>query len=352
MRPSSGRRSSSTCSARSSPTRSRRRAPGALGLPRRVRRPGRRRRARVPARPRPGHGLRGPVVPPAARRSTAASAMRSSGAPATTPTSRRRSSRSTSTRRATTSAPGATPSSPASGPRRASRTSSPRSCSSARSPPPSTSTTRGGGAGARLRGARRRLRAVRSLRPSGGRLRRARRPLVADDPIAETRMIAQDRRWSSSGRAATTRRSLRTTTGSRTRIGSTARTRRASRSRSAIGQAGIRYRQMRYEESVAAARDAIAHAERGREPAAARARLLHPGRRLHRSRQLDGLPYLERAPRSTRSCDDFRGPGHRAQQSRHPRVLRGPLGRGAASSTGRAVPRRSASATSSAPRSR
>ena len=79
----------------------------------------------------------------------------------------------------------------------------------------------------------------------------------------------QDRHGATSARGATTTRSRRTrraSPGSRT---STARTRAEIRARINIGQAGIRYRQTRYEESIAAALSAIEHAERGRESRAA-----------------------------------------------------------------------------------
>ena len=81
------------------------------------------------------------------------------------------------------------------------------------------------------------------------------------------------------------------------------------RARINIGQAGIRYRQTRYEESIAAALSAIEHAERAENPS----RIAHACYILDAAYTdlgtPDGLPYLERALPIYEELRDFRGQG-------------------------------------------
>ena len=81
------------------------------------------------------------------------------------------------------------------------------------------------------------------------------------------------------------------------------------RARIRIGQAGIRYRQTRYEESIEASRDALAHAE-----LAENARAIAHACYILDAAYTDlgtseGLPYLERALPIYENLRDFRGQG-------------------------------------------
>ena len=264
------------------------------------------------------------------------------------PTSRRRSSRSTSTRPATTSARGATACSRASA-REASfanvdRGRAVRAGARSRRAP---RRRRRGGAGARA--TRRSATSASGSPPTTGprsayataQDARRRRP-----DRSATRLTRQDRHacYERSGRYDEALEAYEAGLAAARRT-STARTLPRSAPGSSIGQAGIRYRQTRYEESIAAALAAIEHAERAENPQPRRARVLHPRRGATPiSARRTGCPTSSGRCRSTRSCATSAARASCSTTSASTPTTRA-AGTSRSTSTARAARRRSASAT-------
>ena len=351
-RPSSGRRSSSTCSARSSQTRSPRPATPRAGSGCASSSYAGDGDARLPPRPRPRDRVRGALVPAAPRDPRAGRRARSSGARAT---SRRdgRCSRSTSSRPATTSGPGATRCS--AGERAEASFANvvaaelyERALAAARAP---RRHRRRASVARVARGARRRLRALRRLRARARRAARRARELAAATPLARR---AADRQAGERARALgplRTTRSRRATQGS---PGSTTRPKAPSATPCARRSSSRRRDplppdQLRGGDPPARGCGGARRARRRPRPLAHAYYLLDAA---HTDLgQPDGLPYLELARADLRGARRPARPRRRAQQPRHPCLLRGPLGR-----VGRALPgepgSEGAPATSSARRSR
>ena len=290
------------------------------------------RAARVPARPRPRDRLRGALVPAAAPRSTDASARRSSSGSATGPTRRpallslhfheaREYERSW--RYAVSAGPAR---------RRASRTSSPPSSTSAPSRPPRR---RPGSSPARSPRVAEALGDVcerfGDYEPRGDAYERA--------PRARRRTTSSSRPASrASGACSTSCRPLprghRRLRARARRLEDAADDPELTRNRIdlEIGIAGVHYRQGQFAEAIAWGERAAAPTPRSDD----RGRLAHAYYLLanYDLGHPDGIRSASSRCRSSRSCGPAR-PGARAQQPRHPPLLRGPLGRVA-----RRLPRR------------